>query len=135
MRVSSICLLLSVLCLGCNGAEEARRKPVKDNLKQIDEALKNDHETHESPVSEFTHVISIETEYDTTGPQQGRLPDGKFSAGTKVNAIEEAGSYSPVRSINGVEAFAAMDALIQMGESGTSATLDKSPKDVSPTTP
>ena len=107
----------------------------KRQFKQIDEALKNDHETHESPVSEFTHVISVEAEYYTTGPQQGRPPDGKFSAGTNVNVIEEAGSYTLVRSKNGVEAFVASDALTQMGESGTSAALDKSPKDVSPTTP
>ena len=135
MRVSSICLLLSVLCLGCYRAEEARRKAAKDNLKQFGEALKNHDETHKSQVSEFTHVVAIETEYYTTGPQQGRPPDGKFSAGTNVNVIEEAGSYTLVRSKNGVEAFVASDALTQMGESGISAALDKSPKDVSPTTP
>ena len=128
-------LLLFVLCLGCNRAEETRRKAVKNNLKQIGEALKNYHETHKSPLSEFSHVISTETEYYTTGPQQGRPPVGKVSAGTNVNVIEEAGSYTLVRSKNGVEAFVASDALTQMGESGISAALDKSPKDVSPTTP
>ena len=135
MRSCLVLLLMIVLCVGCNRAEEARRNAAQDNLKQLDEALKNDHETHESPVSEFTHVISVETEYYTTGPQQGRPPDGKFSAGTNVNVIEEAGSYTLVRSKNGVEAFVASDALTQMGESGISAALDKSPKDVSPATP
>ncbi len=83
MRVSSICLLLSVLCLGCNRAEEARRKATKDNLKQIGEALKNYDKTHKSQVSEFTHVIAAETEYYTTGPQQGRPPDDRQLA--KIN--------------------------------------------------
>ena len=128
-------LLLFVMCLACNRAEETRRKAVKNNLKQIGEALKNYHETHESPLSEFSHVISTETEYYTTGPQQGRPPDGKFPAGTKANVIEETGSYTLVRSENVVEAFVASDALTQMGGSGTSVALDISPKDVSPAMP
>lgn len=65
-----------------------------------------------SPPSEgFSHVIISETAYYTTGPQQGRPPDGTFPAGTRVNVIEEAGSYTRVRSENGVEAFVAADAL------------------------
>jgi outer membrane protein assembly factor BamB len=128
-------LLLFVLFLGCNRAEETRRKAVKNNLKQIGEALKNYHETHESSASEFSHVIAAETEYYTTGPQQGRPPDGKFSAGTKVSIVEEAGSYVFVRSKSGVEAYVASDALTQMDESGTRFALDTSPKDVSPAMP
>jgi hypothetical protein len=42
----------------------------------------------------FSHVITTEVEYYTTGPQQGRPPDGKFRAGTKVNIVQEAGSYT-----------------------------------------
>ena len=38
MRVWSIFLLLSVLCLSCNRDEAARRKVVQNNLKQISEA-------------------------------------------------------------------------------------------------
>jgi len=135
MRVSSIFFLLSVLCLGCNRAEESRQKAAKDNLKQIDEALKNFHETHKSPVLEFAYIICADTEYYTTGPQQGRPPDGKFSAGTKVKVIEKAGSYTLLRSENGVEAFVVSDDLTQIGELGTSVALDKSPKDVSPAMP
>lgn len=59
----------------------------------------------------FSHVVRAETEYYTTGPQQGRPPDGKLSAGTKVNVLEEAGSYTLVRSENSIEAFVAADAL------------------------
>ncbi len=60
MRSCSFLLLLIVMCAGCNRAEEARRKAAKDNLKQIGEALKNHHEAHLSPVSEFPHVIAAE---------------------------------------------------------------------------
>ena len=111
MRFCLFWLVLAVVCLGCNNAEEARRKTAKDNLKQIDQALKNYHEPHLLPASKFTHVISTETEYYTTGPQQGRPPGGKFSAGIKINVIREAGSYTLVRSENGVEVFVASDAL------------------------
>ena len=41
MRVCSICVLLLAFCLGCNRAEEARRKAAENNLKQLGEALKN----------------------------------------------------------------------------------------------
>ena len=54
-------------------------------------------------VSEFSHVIAAETEYYTTGPQQGRPPDGKFPAGTKVSIVEDAGSYVRVWSDGGIE--------------------------------
>ena len=65
MRAWSICLMLSVLCLGCNRAEEARLKAVENNLKQIKLALRNYHEKYKSPVSELSHVIAAETEYYT----------------------------------------------------------------------
>lgn len=108
-----VVLLMIVVCVGCNRAEEARRKAAQDNLRQIGDELKNYHETPESSVSEFSHVIAAETEYYTTGPQQGRPPDGKFPAGTKVSIVEEAGSYVLVRSDGGVEAYVAADAVKQ----------------------
>jgi len=111
MRIWSICVLLVVVCLGCNRAEEARRKAVENNLKQIGEELHNYHEAHQSSDSEFSHVIAAETEYYTTGPQQGRPPDGTFQAGTKVSVVENAGSYSIVESENGVRAYVATDSL------------------------
>jgi carbon storage regulator len=67
----------------------------------------------ESSTDTFTHVIGTETEYYTTGPQQGRPPDGKSSAGTQVNIVEEAGSYTLVRSEDGMQAYEASDALKQ----------------------
>jgi hypothetical protein len=64
-----------------------------------------------SPADSFSHVITTEVEYYTTGPQQGRPPDGKFPAGTKVTIVREAGSYILVRSEDGVEAYVASDAI------------------------
>lgn len=113
MRIWSICVLLVVVCLGCNRAEEARRKAVENNLKQIGEELHNYHEAHQSSDSEFSHVIAAETEYYTTGPQQGRPPDGTFPAGTKVSIVEESDSYVLVNSEDGIEAYIASDAIKQ----------------------
>lgn len=59
----------------------------------------------------FTHVIENETAYYLTGPQQGRPPDGKFAAGTRVRLLETAGSYARVRAEGGVEAYVSCDAL------------------------
>jgi serpin B len=113
MRTCSVVLLMIVVCLGCNRAKEARRKAVQDNLKQIGEELQNYHEAHESSDSVFSHMIAAETEYYTTGPQQGRPPDGKFPAGTKVSIVEEAGNYVLVKSDAGIEAYVAAHAVKQ----------------------
>ncbi len=67
----------------------------------------------------FTHVITAETAYYTGGPQQGRPPDGNFLVGTKVNLAKgddgsdapTTGSYTLVRSEDGIEAYVSTDAL------------------------
>jgi serpin B len=109
MRALWLGLLVFVPCLGCNSADEARRKAVENNLNQLEEAIKNYEQNHETSHSEFTHVMATETEYYTTGPQQSRSPDGMFPAGTRVNIIEEAGSYLLVRSEGGVDAYVVAD--------------------------
>jgi serpin B len=58
-----------------------------------------------------THVISTEAEYYRTGPQQGRPPDGIFEAGTRVQLLKKAGSYSIVRTEDGTKAYVASDVL------------------------
>jgi len=52
-----------------------------------------------------THVVTTETVYYMSGPQQARPPEGKFKAGTKVTLLQKAGSYSVVRSAGGVQAY------------------------------
>src|SRR5262245_32496868 len=48
--------------------------------------------------SRFTHVVLAETPYYKTGLQQGRPPDGKLKAGTRVAVVREDGSYTLIRS-------------------------------------
>lgn len=122
MRSCSVIVLLIAFCLGCNPAEEARRKAVENNLKQIELALQNYHQMYQSSNSGASHVITAEAEYYTTGPQQGRPPDGKFPAGTKVSVVEESGSYVLVKSESGIEAYVAADSVKQQ----ESTTLDVS---------
>ena len=58
-----------------------------------------------------THVITSEEVYYLDGPQQMRPPDGKFPAGTKVELVQEAGSYSMVVSEDGISAYVSTGAL------------------------
>jgi len=118
MRVLLICLLLGGLCLGCNRAEKARLKAAEDNLRPIGEAPQ-DLDIEGSQVSETSHVIASDSKYYTTGPQQGRPPDGEFPAGTKVDIVEDAGSYVLVRSDGGIEAYVAADAVRQQDNVAT----------------
>jgi|TARA_B100001964_G_scaffold173365_1_gene190945 uncharacterized protein YgiM (DUF1202 family) len=53
----------------------------------------------------LTHVVTTDTVYYMSGPQQARPPEGKFKAGTKVTLVQKAGSYSVVRSAGGVQAY------------------------------
>ena len=50
------------------------------------------------PPVKVTHVISSEATYYLDGPQQMRPPDGKFKMGTRVELVQENGSYSLVVS-------------------------------------
>ena len=113
MRFHPILLLMIVSGMGCDRADEARRRSVENRPKQIADQTKDHHETDKSSVSVFSHVIAGETEYYSTGPQQARPADGTFPAGTAINVIEEAGSYVLVRAARGPEAYVAADAVKQ----------------------
>lgn len=65
--------------------------------------------------SPFTHVITADTEYYTSGPQQGRPPDGNLPAGTKVELLREAAAYSQVRTQDGLVAYVATGVLKRAG--------------------
>ena len=58
-----------------------------------------------------THIITADTVYYMSGPQQARPPEGKFKTGTKVTLVQKAGSYSVVRSESGIQAHVSTDAL------------------------
>ena len=107
--------LLILLSLGCNRAEKARREAAEKQLDQIRKALEKYERTQELSPPEFSHVLAIETEYYTMGPQQGRPADGRFSAGTRLNVTKDAGSYVLVQTENAVEAYVAADAVRQPG--------------------
>jgi serpin B len=64
----------------------------------------------------FTHVVVRETEYYTTGPQQGRPADGRFREATKVRLLRDAGSYAQVQAAGGLTAFVATTALKPIGK-------------------
>ena len=67
--------------------------------------------TESSVVPQGAHVIQLETVYYTTGPQQGRAPDGKFPAGTVVTLLKESGSYLLVESNDGIVAYVSSDSV------------------------
>jgi hypothetical protein len=53
MRSCPVVLVMVILCLGCNRAEEARRKAAQAQLKQMELALENYHKTYKPPVPDF----------------------------------------------------------------------------------
>jgi type II secretory pathway pseudopilin PulG len=119
--VTTILLFTMISALGCESRDAAKRRAVKNNLKQIKLAIEAYHSQQRQSAAQqqaadtnsnsFSHVIATETEYYTTGPQQGRPPDGKFPAGTKVIILQEAGSYTQIRSKDGIEAYVSSDAI------------------------
>jgi hypothetical protein len=125
MRPGIMFILISILMNGCNPIEQAnreaeRQQAVKDNLKQIEDELrrtaptsdnKSAEKSAEKSSGEFTHTITTQTEYYTTGPQQGRPADGKLAADTAVNIVRQAGSYTLVETPDGVQAYVAADAI------------------------
>ncbi len=59
----------------------------------------------------FTHVVTTDTPYYESGPQQSRPPEGTLRAGTRVRILEEAGSYTRVETEDGIRGYVASDAL------------------------
>ena len=60
-------------------------------------------------------MVAIVADYRVSSRNQTKpsaaVADGKFEAGTKVSIIRDAGSYTLVRSEDGVEAYVSSDAL------------------------
>jgi hypothetical protein len=57
----------------------------------------------------MTHVTTTDTPYYLNGPQQGGPPNGTLKAGTQITVVENQGSYSIVRTQNGIKAHVAID--------------------------
>ena len=63
------------------------------------------HKTGSAGSGAFTHVIVGDADYYMSSPQQGSPSDGSFVKGTKVTLVRKAGSFSLVRSVDGVQAY------------------------------
>ena len=122
MKLRYLLLLLSIGFYGCNNEEPANTPSdadatgETDNQDATDQAAADDSTNPEivppqKPDVKVTHVMSSEETYYLDGPQQMRPPDGKFKAGTKVELVQEAGSYSVVVSEDGIRAYVSTGAL------------------------
>lgn len=67
-----------------------------------------------APTSPWTHTLTRDEPYYLTGPQQGRPPDGRLKAGTKVSLLETAGSYARITAEDETTVWVATDALKAM---------------------
>ena len=85
LRLGLACLMLMGLFLGCCNSQNKKKEPQP--------------------------VIRYETVFYKIGPQQATPPDGKFEAGTRIEVIEEAGSYTLVRAEDGRQGYVASDAI------------------------
>ena len=95
-RISIVLMTLAFASLGACGDDTPKQGP-------------------EAP-SEWTHaVVDGGTAYYLTGPQQGRPPEGKFEAGTKVKVVSEHGSYVRVESETGITAHVAAGSIRPIG--------------------
>lgn len=84
------CLLAACATKECGKCEQAESKAAKSGM---------------------THVVTYDTHYYMSGPQQARPPEGMFKTGTQVELVQDAGSYSLVRSQDGITAYVSTDAL------------------------
>jgi len=104
-------LTATVLLAGCNP------RPTPPQHKQpLTTQPVNDSVTSSSS---YPAEISETSVYYIGGPQQGRPPEGEFIKGTRVQVLENAGSYSIVRSADGIEAYVSTGAINSAPEKTT----------------
>jgi len=125
MKFRYLLLLLSIGLYGCTKEKPASTSSDPKTTEKPDQQESPDQAESDQPadssnpeivpaeknVVKVTHVIRSEETYYLDGPQQMRPPDGKFKAGTKVELVEEAGSYSVVVSEDGIKAYISTGAL------------------------
>jgi hypothetical protein len=125
MKIHSLFLAVLLGAWGCNNQQPANNatengsaNPAENTTSSNQPASKQSEETDnpeivapEKPAVKVTHVISGEEVYYLDGPQQMRPPDGKFPAGTRVELVQDSGSYSMVVSEDGIRAYVSTGAL------------------------
>jgi uncharacterized protein YgiM (DUF1202 family) len=93
LKVGLVCLVLVVLSMGgCAESQSQEHEP-------------QDTKTSTGP------VIRHDSVFYKTGPQQASPPDGTFKAGTRIEVVHKAGSYTLVRTEDGREGYVASDAI------------------------
>ncbi len=102
----SLSLLVALVALGCSGQSSP---PANIDGGQDTDATAD--ALSDRPAETFPYTIAQEVEYYTTGPQQGRPPDGTLAAGTKVNVLRRTGGYSLVRWAGGIEGYVLTEAI------------------------
>ena len=98
-------LKIVLLMVGLSAFVGCSDKPVPPATPEAEVDTTTSQAANAGTEGDYTHVITAETEYYTNGPQQARPPDGRFTAGMKVELIEKAGSYVLVRSTEGITAY------------------------------
>lgn len=125
MKIHLLFLAVLLGVWGCNNQEPTgnssenkpaepagnENNPGQSAAEQSRDANNPEIVTSEKPVVKVTHVISGEEVYYLDGPQQMRPPDGKFPAGTRVELVQDSGSYSMVVSEDGIRAYVSTGAL------------------------
>lgn len=111
LRHSAACFILCIITWMAGCADQTANSPQQSSDSMATTVADSSSGTNGGSTASFTHVIANEVQYYTTGPQQGRPPDGAFASGTKVNIVRKAGSYALVKSEGGVEAYVAADAV------------------------
>ena len=125
MKTHLLFLVVLLGAWGCNNQQPAgnsteskpaepatdENNPGQSAAEQPGDANNPEIEAPEKPAVKVTHVISGEEVYYLDGPQQMRPPDGKFPAGTRVELVQDSGSYSMVVSEDGIRAYVSTGAL------------------------
>jgi hypothetical protein len=85
------------------------------NLQPIKDAEKRDPRSGEYGIRAasdgFHHIALVDTPYHVNGPVPGRLPEGLFRAGTRVQVLEQADGHVRVETEDGVRSRVASDVL------------------------
>lgn len=86
-------VLWGCLATGCDRSPAPRPKP-----------------QHAAPEGS-SYVLTVDAEYYTSGPQQGRPPDGTWKAGTRVILLQKSDGYSLVADREGTQAYVNTESL------------------------